>query len=213
MVQVWHLSEAGEGGENEDAFVVRGHPGEEGCLLVALADGQGGRAGGREAARVACAACVEVALGRSVKDLMRPGVWEEAGRAADGAVARAAGAGFTTLVAFAVYRDWLAGASSGDSAALMVNAGEEGVILTGGQVKDPPVGSGAAVFTPFGARLSAPWTALALSDGVWKYAGWEGVWEVARRCAGEEVAGELRRRAALRSGALADDFTVVVVKS
>ena len=56
------------------------------------------------------------------------------------------------------------------------------VILTRHQFKDPPVGSGEASFVPFTARLASPWTVLALTDGVWKYAGWDHVLQVAAQC-------------------------------
>ena len=52
--------------------------------------------------------------------------------------------------------------------------------LTANQIKNPPVGSAAAVFTPFAGRLERPWTVLAMSDGVWKYVGWERVRAIQR---------------------------------
>ena len=52
-------------------------------------------------------------------------------------------------------------------------------VVTGCQTKDPPVGSGEAFFVPFAAELTPPWLVLAMTDGVWKYAGWHRLEEVA----------------------------------
>ena len=57
---------------------------------------------------------------------------------------------------------------------LLVNDGGAAV-LTADQRKNPPVGSGAAVFTEFTAELGHGWRVLGLTDGVWKYVGWDRV--------------------------------------
>src|SRR5262249_2410116 len=104
------------------------------------------------------------------------------------------------------------GASSGDSAALVVNAGQPGNILTNRQKKNPPLGSGEAVFVNFGSRLARPWTVLAMTDGVWKYAGWEVILKMGAEKRREEVIPALRYRARLqRSGSFQDDFTLIVL--
>src|SRR5207253_11431307 len=110
------------------------------------------------------------------------------------------------------YRGRVAGASSGDSAALLVSGGKAHE-LTAGQQKNPPVGSGAAVAVPFAATVKEPWRVLVMSDGVWKYVGWDQVGEVACRACGSGIIAELQRLARLpRSGRFQDDFTVVVLE-
>jgi hypothetical protein len=214
MIQVFTHSEAGGHPDNEDAFLVQPHPRDPGCRLCAVADGQGGRAGGGEAAREACRLCVEVCPGVVPARLFVPFTWTELLGAVDAGVARHAGAGFTTLVAFCLTETTVCGASCGDSAALLLGAGQPEVILTRHQQKNPPVGSGGAVFVPFAARLTIPWRVLAVTDGVWKYAGWEGVTACASQHAGAEVARAIRSRAALPgSGGLQDDFTVVLFQA
>jgi hypothetical protein len=134
-------------------------------------------------------------------------------RQADTAVAAAPGAGFTTLVGLCIYRGNVVGASSGDSAALVVSGGRA-TELTAGQQKNPPVGCGAAVAVPFAATVTEPWRVLAMSDGVWKYVGWERVVAIARRTRGRFAIAELQGAARLRgSGRFQDDFTVVVLEA
>lgn len=121
-------------------------------------------------------------------------------------------AGFTTFVGFAVVNGRLVGASSGDSAVMLVTGGEARE-LTAGQRKNPPVGSGVATFVPFEARLTEPWKVLAMSDGVWKYAGWEKVVGAAKTMSREALVGALKDAARLPgSGRFPDDFTVVVLE-
>jgi hypothetical protein len=128
-------------------------------------------------------------------------------------VAADPGAGFTTLVGLCVYRGRVVGASCGDSAALLVSGGKARE-LTAGQQKNPPVGSGTAVAVPFAAAVAEPWRVLAMSDGVWKYAGWDRVAEIAGRAPGPLVITELQAAARLRgSGRFQDDFTVVVLEA
>ena len=212
MFQVFHDSRAGGHADNEDAFAVGPHPQDPGCLLCVVADGQGGRAGGGLAARTACRATIEAAGRRPPAELLRPVVWAALLGGVDKAVARNPGAGFTTLVALCIGGGLLVGASSGDSAAVVVQGEEPAAVLTRHQFKNPPVGSGEALFLGFGCPLNSPWSVLALTDGVWKYAGWDRVLAAAR-LPGPEVLDTLREQAALPgSGQLPDDFTLVVIR-
>src|SRR2546425_1186513 len=69
---------------------------------------------------------------------------------------------------------------------------------------------GAAALVSFGASLISPWAVLALSDGVWKYAGLDNVIQLAAEKRGPELIPAIRDRAGLKeSGALQDDFTLV----
>jgi len=211
MPEVYTYSEAGGHAHNEDAFVVAEHPRAPGCWVVALADGQGGQPGGGRAAVVACRAAVEAAAAAPPDGLWRPDVWAGVVRKADAAVSPDADAGFTTLVAFCVGNGVVSGASCGDSAALATTAGQPGVILTARQHKNPPVGSGGTRPVGFAAKLSPPWAVLALSDGVWKYAGWDAVIALATQRTGKDLIDALRGRAALPNGRLQDDFTAAAV--
>jgi hypothetical protein len=134
-------------------------------------------------------------------------------RQADVAVAADSGAGFTTLVGLCVYQGRVVGASSGDSAALVISGGKARE-LTAGQQKNPPVGSGAAVAVPFATGAAEPWRVLVMSDGVWKYVGWDRVVAIASRARGPAVIAELQAAARLPgSGHFQDDFTVVVLEA
>ena len=84
--------------------------------------------------------------------------------------------------------------------------------LTANQRKNPPVGiPGGATFVPFATRLVGRWSVLAMSDGVWKYVGWERLVRAAAEFRGEECVSQLQRAARLPgSGRIPDDFTVVV---
>jgi hypothetical protein len=145
--------------------------------------------------------------------LFLPSCWETILQRADAAVTATAGAGFTTLVAFCLTEKHLCGASCGDSAVVLLNAGDPAQVLTSRQCKNPPVGSGGAVGVSFGANLSSPWTVLAMSDGVWKYAGWENVFRIGAEEKGETVGRGLLDCARLkRTGELQDDFTLIVLQ-
>jgi hypothetical protein len=213
MIQIFSHTETGGHAHNEDAFEVRPHPSDPDCLLCALADGQGGQAGGGRAAQHACRACIKAASAHQPAILaMRPDSWETILRQADAVVANDPEAGFTTLIAFCIQKDAICGASNGDSAVYAVSTGETGAILTERQHKNPPIGCGGAWPVGFAARLKRPWTVLALSDGVWKYAGWHRVADAASRLSGQGIIDLLRTQAGLRgSGRLQDDFTVVVL--
>ncbi len=143
--------------------------------------------------------------------LADPEVWQSILRQADRVVADDPAAGFTTLLGFFIADGSLAGASSGDSAVLTLSAGDPARDATKGQLKNPPVGSGEARFTFFSAPLTAPWSVLAMSDGVWKYVGWDRLVRAVVSSHGEALVEALRGLARLpRSGRFPDDFTLVV---
>jgi PPM family protein phosphatase len=88
------------------------------------------------------------------------------------------------------------------------------VDLTARQAKNPPIGSGGAVPTPFVAQLPSSWVVLAMSDGVWKYVGHDGVRDALRESRGQALLDALLNRARLpRSGGLQDDFTALIVEA
>ncbi len=203
MIRTYSFSAAGGHPTNEDAFVLAPLAGG---WLVALADGQGGRAGGQRAAQLAS----QITATRFAESRN----WAESLFAADTAVAADREAGFTTLIGLHVAANRVSGASVGDSAAVAVCGDRAPKVLTARQFKNPPVGSGEADFVPFELELQPPWRVLVLSDGVWKYASWDRVWDCAARLAGEELIVELQRAARLKTtGEFQDDFTIVVLES
>jgi serine/threonine protein phosphatase PrpC len=213
MVGVHSCSEAGGHRHNEDAFCVQAHPLAPDCWLCLVADGQGGQAGGGPAARLACQTALAAAFGCRPEGLIDPSPWPGIFRQADAAVAADAAAGFTTLVGLCIYRSRVVGASCGDSAALLVSGGKAKE-LSAGQRKDPPVGSEAAFAVPFAAEATEPWRVLVMSDGVWKYVGWDRLAATASRARGAEIIPALQELARLPgSGRFQDDFTVVVLES
>jgi hypothetical protein len=212
MIEVFSLSEVGGHAENEDAFKVCPHPDDAECYLCAIADGQGGQPGGGPAARLASERCIQEALRYRARDLLRPSTWTTLLRTVDEAVAKDSAAGFTTLAAFCLSKSAICGASSGDSAIVLFDEASRGSILTDRQHKNPPVGSGVAAFVPFAASMVAPWIVLALSDGVWKYTGWEYILSLDPVRRVEEVVAELLAKASLPNGGLQDDFTIVALQ-
>ncbi len=212
MVESFSFSEAGGHPDNEDAYRVQTHPQDTDCWLCFIADGQGGRAGGGPAAQLACQAALDAALSLSSKSLMRPMAWPALLQHADAAVEQDSIAGYTTLIALCICGRNIVGASCGDSAVLLVT-GNTTVELTRGQLKNPPVGSGMAEPIPFAARVDIPWSLVAMTDGVWKYVGWERVREIAADRHGSAMIQALAEAAKLpRTGQFQDDFTVVLIE-
>lgn len=204
-------SEAGEGRANEDVALVRPHPGDAGVLLCSLADGQGGQAGGVNAARVAAEESLRAAASFSTKELRQAAPWYAVVGAADEAVCEDDAAGYCTLVSLCVSARGVWGASCGDSGALLINSGRE-FLLTEDQRKNPPIGSSAAHPVAFSARLHPGWTLLVVSDGVWKFVGWESIARLAAGNEGQALVAALRRAAwDANGGRLPDDFSVALL--
>jgi serine/threonine protein phosphatase PrpC len=213
MIHVLTYSEVGGHRVNEDAFVARPHPVDPDSWLICLADGQGGRAGGERAAKLACETAADLATKAPAGDLVNSSAWQSILAHADATVAADRAAGFTTLIGLGILTNQIGGASSGDSAAVLFSGGKA-LELSARQFKNPPVGSGEATFIPFEARAARPWRLLAMSDGVWKYAGWEMVRKLATTMTGPELLAQLQDAARLRgTGAFPDDFTVILVEA
>ncbi len=213
MVTAVTFTEAGEHPLNEDSFLVQLHPLDPSAWVCFVADGQGGQPGGGRAALVACQTALATVAGFTTNDLEDRRAWAGLLRTVDEAVRTDPDAGFTTFVGLCVCHDRVVGLSSGDSAALMVS-GATATELTAGQPKNPPVGSGMVTGRPFTSRLVRPWRLLAMTDGVWKYAGWQRVTNAARAVNSQDVMTELQRAARLAgSGRFQDDFTVVLLES
>ena len=146
-----------------------------------------------------------------VRSLVSISTWTSQLRAADEAVRDDPAAGFTTLIGLAITEGRIVGASSGDSAVWLVSSDGRLVDLTARQIKNPPVGSGGAVFVPFSADLPAASVVLAMSDGVWKYVGRDRIQNLAGTLRGQMLVESLQQQARLPgSGKFQDDFTVIV---
>ena len=86
-------------------------------------------------------------------------------------------------------------------------------ILTDNQYKNPPVGSGGARMTPFSSPLGREWKLLVVSDGVWKYIGWERFERLAASESGLGLIEALRAETLSRlGGTFADDFSVALLE-
>lgn len=206
-------SEVGGHPVNEDAAIFQSHRDDVSLLIGALADGQGGQAGGAQAAQRAVATCMEQASACAPRLLARPSTWVEICESADQVVSANAEAGYTTLIAVGVSNSFVVGASCGDSAVCLLSNGRFS-ILTDRQHKNPPVGSGFARLTAFSALPEEPWKLLVVSDGAWKGVGWERIADLLRSLSGEELIGKLREEVlGATSGVLYDDFTAVIIES
>lgn len=208
----WLHSEAGHNHVNEDAVRVRPHPEDARAVLCCLADGQGGQAGGAAAAQAAVEESLKAASSFPAKDLFDAASWYGIVSAADEAVCADDAAGFTTLISLCVSEGQVCGASCGDSGALLLQNGRDW-ILTENQRKNPPVGSSAASPVAFSARLQPGWKLLVMSDGVWKYVGWENIARMAATQSGETLIASLRQAALdANGGKLDDDFSVALLQ-
>jgi serine/threonine protein phosphatase PrpC len=210
-MEMFSFSKAGGHIDNQDAIAEGPHPNDASMRLCAIADGQGGRAGGAEAARLARKTTLERASASSPNQLILPWTWQKIIGAADQSVCDNPDAGFTTLIAFCLTESHVIGASNGDSAAVLFNSNEKPIILTQNQNKNPPVGAGNVMAVGFDSKMVSPWTLLAMTDGVWKYAGMDAVLKIGFEKRGDEIIQELKARAQLNSsGVFQDDFTLVV---
>jgi hypothetical protein len=212
MIEVSSFSEAGGHPANEDSFLVLPHPLDSAIWLCALADGQGGRAGGARAAQLACRTALDLASTLPPENLDEA-AWVRILESADAAVERDPEAGFTTLIALAVRGSSVAGGSSGDSMAFAFSQGGRPLELTRAQRKNPPVGSGAAAPVGFACQLRPPWRVGLASDGVWKYAGLDRLTDGLARVPGPQLIEDLQGAARLPgSGAFQDDFTILILE-
>lgn len=207
------FSEAGHNHVNEDFVRAQSHPYNDnaGALICVLADGQGGQFGGAMAARVAVQQCFELALARSPAELLERQTWREILHRADETVEANGDAGFTTLIGLCLTESLVCGASCGDSAALLIES-ESFVELTVAQRKNPPVGSGAATPMTFESKRAACSPLLLMSDGVWKFVGFERIAQTAWLHRGTELVWQLRElQLAGNAGKLPDDFSLIAV--
>ena len=213
MINLISFSEIGDHATNEDAFRAEPHPSDPKSYLCFLADGQGGRPGGRQAAQLACETALTRIKALPQRKLTDAATWEASLAQADRAVFADKEAGVTTLLGFYLTEALMIGASSGDSAVLVKSGSSEPFEATQHQYKNPPVGSGGARFVSFVERLRAPWSVLAMSDGVWKYVGWKKLIEAVSSLQGQTLIAYVQEQARLKSGRFPDDFTLALFES
>jgi len=197
---------------NEDAIRIVRHPQDRALLIVALADGQGGRAGGKEAANIACDTAVEQMASAKPANLMKPKVMTEAVKSSDQAVQSESLAGFTTLVIAAITPTFLAGASNGDSALAVQFPDGQWHFVTDGQPKNPPIGTNAANARPFTAKLEPGARIAVMSDGLWKYASRDVITQTPPHADASDTLERWVDAARLpNSQTLQDDLTVAII--
>jgi PPM family protein phosphatase len=177
-------------------------------VVVVVADGGGGMRGGEAASR-----CLVTVVGSAVSDLgfelqqMQP--WIDLFKATDTALA-ANGAGETTGVVVVLGPGGLVGVSAGDSEAWVVTP--TGVLeLTVGQQTKQRFGSNRATPTAF-ERPGLGGVLVIASDGLFKYAAVDVIARIVRNNAIGAAAELLVDLVRLRSGKVADDVSVVLVR-
>lgn len=201
---------------NEDFVLARRHPSGGERYVCVLADGQGGRSNGALAARSACEVVWARAKEHPFDALRQPSTFSTLMYAADNAACRTGG--FTTLVALALDGSTVVGSSCGDSKVFFARkpdgSGELEIIeWTARQQKNPPVGSGEALFAPFSYTGVDGGRILMLSDGVWKYCGFEAIRAAFELPSFADAPSLLRAATLKRSGSsLPDDFSVIAVE-
>ena len=159
------IAESDRGDRTEDRCLILPRP--HGGVLLVVADGVGGRAGGGEAAQLA----VDLVSDHQYGVGSEPTAWSALLTYIDGEIADDPQAGETTLVLVDVGPTEICGASVGDSQAYLFATGEPlAGELTQYQQRKPFLGSGAARPMSFACDLPIGGaTVLVASDGLFGY--------------------------------------------
>jgi PPM family protein phosphatase len=191
--------------QNQDRVLIRGLPQS---VVIALADGVGGRAYGAEAAERAVKLICEIGA-RYEGDLHKPKFWTTTFKKLDDLLFQHEKVGETTLVALAVTPRGICGASVGDSVAWLVNSRETRV-LTSGQYKGF---LGSSISTPVAFQEKKfDGTLMLASDGVSKYSDHEQLEQLAQLPDLHDAAQQIVESVRLPSGAFWDDTTVALCR-
>jgi serine/threonine protein phosphatase PrpC len=178
-------------------------------LVVVLADGGGGLRGGEAASR-----CLVAVVESVVKDpafaLDQVQPWFDVFRATDSALA-ANGTGETTGTVVVLGPRGIIGVSAGDSEAWIVTPTRVDDLTVGQQTRQR-LGGNRVIPAAFG-RATLPGILVVASDGLFKYAAGEVIARLVRASAIETAAEHLVELVRLRSGKVADDVAVVLVRT
>jgi len=204
-------TEPGGKPRNEDYLLARAHPSIPALSLFFLADGQGGQSNGALAAQTACDTAYRLMAAESRDRLFRASTLTSLLEETDREVEQTGG--FTTLLALVLDLSafQITGASVGDSR-IYANPGSGEIDeLTGNQRKNPPVGSGSAIFESFERCFSSGSRILMVSDGVWKYAGLPVIQSGFALPEFASVSGHLKSAVLRGCSALPDDFSIISI--
>lgn len=182
---------------------------EVGQVHLAVVADAAGEMGGARGATEAVVRGLE-RLHPSHREAGEPDYWCSALREIDRQIAADPAAGETTAVVVACAGQALVGASVGDSEAHLYTA-DSFTDLTRGQRRRPYLGSGAAHPVAFGPHAFAG-TLVVASDGLFKYATAQEIWDAGRGARLSDVAETLAALPRLASGGRPDDLAVVVVR-
>lgn len=177
-------------------------------VVLIVADGVGGQAGGGAAADFVVEHLREIIP--QMTNLEDPKAWYSVVKSLDGELLLDDDMGQTTLIVAAVTPWRIVGASVGDSEAWLVQP-EGHFDLTGGQKRKPYLGSGAEV-TAFSLKRPRRGTLLVATDGLFKYAPAERILDTASHPELEHAAENLADLARLPSGKLPDDLALVLCR-
>ena len=180
----------------------------DGVLVVALADGGGGLRGGEAASRC-LVAVVESAVNDPAFAIEQVQPWFDVFHATDSALA-SNGTGETTGTVVVLGPRGIIGVSAGDSEAWIVTptAVDD---LTVGQQTGQRLGSNRVTPAAFG-RAALGGILVVASDGLFKYAAGEVIARLVRASAIGAAVEHLVELVRLRSGKVADDVAVVLVR-
>jgi len=168
-------------------------------VVIALADGAGGTAGGERAAKAVVDAVASVASHAYDWSLLLAEL-----------DLKQIGYGQTTAVVLWVTHDKIVGASAGDSGAWIIR-GDDIEDITSAQHRKPLIGDGAVV-TPIATGPLGDGTLLVASDGLLRYAKRD---DIARIAGGPDLAAAAKalvELVRLPSGELPDDVSVVLCR-
>jgi len=192
-------------GTNQDRAAIIEHP--QGLLLV-MADGAGGIAGGREAAERVIQAVEEAQVPET--EFLNPLRWCYILSQADEELYQHPIAGETTAVVVALKNEgFVCGASVGDSGAFLVPEAGSLDELTAQQWRRPLIGSSIATPAPFG-PMPLTGTLLLATDGLIKYASPKTIRQMVLTNPVEDATKALIESVRYPSGNLPDDVTVII---
>lgn len=181
----------------------------DGAVMLVVADGAGGQAGGASAAQFIVDRAAE--RFREPGEVVDPVLWAAWMRDLDRSIQTDRSLGESTAVVCVVEEEFVGGISVGDSEAIMV--GPNAVVdLTRGQKRKPLVGSARVEPHAFFVRRTTG-TVLLGTDGLFKYARQDRIIEVVRRAPFRGLLDELVAAVRLPSGSLQDDVGMVASRS